>query len=110
MFPVFLETGSNPELSPEDRGIGRPARIDFRDAFYLATAGGGIALDMPVGLIAPGYRFDAIAIKTGGEYGTLRISGNETPEGILQKIIYTSSRSDITHTWTDGILRRPGSR
>lgn len=30
----------------------------------MATSGGGVALDAPIGFIEPGYQFDAIAVTT----------------------------------------------
>jgi guanine deaminase len=50
----MLESGVDPDLPPESRANGRATRIDSRDAFYLATTGGGEALDLPVGFFAPG--------------------------------------------------------
>ena len=102
----LLESGTDPSRPPEERGAGREARIDFRDAFFMATAGGGIALDMPIGRLAPGCRFDAVAIDTRTAEGSIRIDEDrDEPEEILQKIIYTASRPNIARVWTDGILR-----
>ena len=52
-FSKLLEDGVDPSASPETRGT-PGARISFVTAFYLATTGGGIALDLPIGLLKPG--------------------------------------------------------
>ena len=77
--------------------------IDFRDAFYLATTGGGIALDLPVGHFSPGYQFDAMVIDTTAPSGTIRLWDDlDSGENILQKIIYTASKSNIAKVWIGG--------
>ncbi len=72
----------------------RPGQIDFRDAFYIATTGGGIALDLPVGQFTPGYQFDAVLIDADAEKGTVRLfeDRDKGESDILQKIIYTASK------------------
>lgn len=103
MVSRMLETGTDPDLPPERRSSRTGARIDFRDAFHLATAAGGIALDLRVGQFAPGYRFDAMAVDTLAEAGTIRLRDDLDPEdGILQKIVYTASRSNLAAVWVDG--------
>jgi guanine deaminase len=99
----MLETGVDPSLSPEDRG-GRPgSRIDFRDAFYVATTGGGIALDLPIGNFESGNCFDAIAVDTNAAGGSIRLWDElDAGEGILQKIVYTASRPNIASVWVGG--------
>ncbi len=93
-----LESGVDPGLSRTQRG--RPdSRIDALTAFWLATAGGGIALDLPVGLFRPGYQFDAIVVDAGVRDSNLRIHSSDTPEGILQKIIYHTARVNIREVW-----------
>ncbi|HEY0123045.1 MAG TPA: guanine deaminase [Rhizobium sp.] len=99
----MLQSGVDPNLSPAARSTFGPAQIDFRDAFYIATSGGGIALDLPVGQFAPGYQFDAVLIDTGAEKGTVRLFEDcDEGEGILQKIIYTASKPNLTTTWVGG--------
>lgn len=101
-----LESGVDPDLDAASRASGKPARIDFRHAFHIATAGGGKALDLPVGLFAPGYHFDAIVVDPDAEKGTMRLFDElDSGEGILQKIIYTASRANIADVYVGGILR-----
>jgi guanine deaminase len=99
----LLETGVDPKLKPADRAGQTDGRIDFRDAFYLATTGGGIALDLPIGQFAPGYQFDALMIDTTAERGTIRLWDDlDRGENILQKIIYTASKPNIAKVWIGG--------
>jgi len=93
-----LEAGVDPMLTRDQRR--RPdSRIDAVTAFWLATAGGGIALDLPVGIFEQGYRFDAVVIDAGARHSNLRLDGRDTPEDILQKIIYHAARVNIREVW-----------
>lgn len=98
-----LESGVDASRAPEERG-GRPgSRIDFRDAFYAATAGGGVALDLPIGAFKQGYHFDAIAVDAAAEGGSIRLWDElDSGEGILQKIVYTTGRQNIAAVWVGG--------
>lgn len=97
----MLESGTNPALSRADRG--RPgASVDMVTAFHLATAGGGEALDLPVGVLAPGYRFDAIAVDARAPLGAVRLFDDLPAEEIFLKLVYGVTRANITHTWVDG--------
>ncbi len=99
----MLETGVDPAAGATDRAGGQPARIDFRHAFHVATAGGAKALDLPVGQFSPGYRFDAIVIDTRAKAGSIRLWDEfDSGEGILQKIVFTASKANITTVWVDG--------
>ena len=71
-------------------------------AFHLATAGGGVALDLPIGQFTPGYKFDAMAIDPSGEAGGVRLFGEADPTAILEKILYTATRANIAEVWVDG--------
>ena len=99
----MLETGNDARFPPEERR-GRPfSRVDFRDAFYIATTGGGNALDLPIGNFTPGYHFDAIAVDTRAPEGSIRLWDDlDTGEKILQKIVYTTTRPNIASVWVGG--------
>ncbi len=99
----MLETGNDPAYSPEERR-GRPnSRVDFRDAFYIATTGGGVALDLPIGNFTPGYHFDAVAVDTTVPLGSIRLWDDlDVGEKILQKIVYTATRPNIAKVWVGG--------
>jgi guanine deaminase len=94
----MLENGVDPRQSRAERR--RPdSRIDALTAFWLATAGGGIALDLPVGQFKPGYQFDAVVIDSNAAAGNLRIEADDPPATVLQKIIYGAARANISKVW-----------
>lgn len=97
------EDGVDPDLRLEKRGV-PDSRISFVTAFYLATTAGGIALDLPIGLIKPGYRFDALLIDTAVPETNLRLYERDNSTDILQKIIWGASRANIKKVWVDGRL------
>ena len=104
-----LESGVDPKRDAEARASYGPAQIDFRDAFYIATAGGGVALDLPIGQFKPGYLFDAIVVDTKAPKGSVRLFDEfDSGEQILQKIINTASKPNIATAWVGGTnLRLP---
>jgi guanine deaminase len=94
----LLESGVDAALARSSRR--RPdSRIDALTAFWLATVGGGIALDLKVGLFRPGYQFDALRIDTTAPDSNLRVAPTDAPEQILQKILYEAARSNIRDVW-----------
>jgi guanine deaminase len=98
MASRLLESGVDPGL---DRGARRrpDSRIDALTAFWLATAGGGVALDLPVGVFREGFQFDAVLIDAQVPESNLRVDVDDTPETILQKIIYLGARANIREVW-----------
>ncbi len=97
-----LEEGVDPRAAPEARGVAG-ARIGFEEAFWMATAGGGLALGLDIGLIAPGYAFDAIVVDTDVSRSNLRIWADiDGPEDRLQKIIYNGGRENVVAAWVQG--------
>jgi guanine deaminase len=93
-----LEGGVDGRSPPDRRG--RPgSRIGAIEAFWLATAGGGIALDLPIGLFRAGYQFDAIVIDANRAASDLRVYPGDSPEDLLQKIIYNAGKADIVQAW-----------
>lgn len=96
-----LEDGVDPALPRSERG--RPgSRIDLITAFHLATAGGGVALDLPIGLIAPGYRCDLIAIDTTARAGGIRLFDLTEPQLVFEKLLYGATRANVATVWVDG--------
>jgi guanine deaminase len=75
------------------------SRIDAITAFWLATAGGGIALDLPIGVFREGFQFDALLIDARVPGSNMYLDDSDTPEEILQKIIYHSARVNIREVW-----------
>ncbi|MGA2397026.1 MAG: guanine deaminase [Steroidobacteraceae bacterium] len=93
-----LESGVDPRL-PRASRRSPGSRIDAATAFWLATAGGGIALDLPVGLFREGYQFDAIVLDGQAPDSNLHLDENAAPEDLLQKIVYHATRADIREVW-----------
>ena len=94
----LLEAGVDPRLKRAERR--RPdSRIDALTAFWLATAGGGIARYLPVGVSAPGCQFDACVIDATVAHSNLQVSADDPPETVLQKIIYEAARANISQVW-----------
>ena len=98
MASRMLESGVDAALPRHERRRAG-SRIDALTAFWLATAGGGIALDLSVGVFREGFQFDAILIDAGVPNSNLRLAGTDTPEEILQKIIYHAGRANIREVW-----------
>ncbi len=94
----MLESGVDP-AQPRARRRLPDSRIDAMTAFWMATAGGGVALDLPVGLFAPGYQFDACVIDASQSHSNLHIDRDDSAETVLQKIIYEAARTNIVQVW-----------
>lgn len=97
-----LHDGVDATDSRETRGV-PGSRVDMLTAFHLATAGGGIALDLDIGVFRPGYHFDALIIDPVAEAGTVRLFGAQATERIEQ-ILYSASRPNIAATYVGGDL------
>jgi guanine deaminase len=93
-----LESGVDPKQSRERRRS-PDSRIDAATAFWLATAGGGIALDLRIGVFREGYQFDAIVLDGRTPNSNLHLEQNAAPGEILQKIVYHATRADIKEVW-----------
>lgn len=91
----ILEDGAEPTRPAETRGT-PGSRVDYRDAFYLATKGGAEVLDLPTGSFEPGHQFDAILVDLPDDFGPA--------DDLLQKIILTATPVDIKETWVAGQL------
>ena len=97
-----LNDGVDARIKPEHRG--RPgSAVSFKEAFWLATAGAGGVLELPVGKLEVGYQFDAIVIDTRAAGSDIYIhAAEDQPEDRLQKIIYNARRNNISRVWVDG--------
>jgi guanine deaminase len=101
-----LEDGVDPVAAAAERGTPN-SRIDFREAFWMATVGGAQALGLKVGEFTEGYQFDALLVDTGVRDSNLLIwDGMDKPDDILQKIIYNAGRDNIAKVWVQGRLVR----
>ncbi|MDH5344962.1 MAG: guanine deaminase [Gammaproteobacteria bacterium] len=97
-----LEDGVDPTQSSDRRGTAG-ARIDFREAFWMATAGGAEALGLAAGRFEAGCSFDAIVLDTTVADSNLAIwPGMDTAEDVLQKAIYNAGPRNISKVWVQG--------
>ncbi|SFJ10942.1 amidohydrolase family protein [Celeribacter neptunius] len=103
------ESGTDAATPPEARGTSE-RRIDFREAFHLATRGGAEALDLPVGAFEPGMRFDAVALDPTCPAGTVRLWPENQGDLRLEKLLYTVSKPNIATVWTDAQARSGSTR
>ena len=92
----MLETGTDPSKQQDTRGAA-DSRVDFRDAFWLATSGGADVLDLPVGLLAPERQFDAVLVDL-PDRDLVSLSN----EDLLQAIVMRASPADLKATWVAG--------
>ena len=100
----YLESGVNADLPQSQRGV-LHARINFKEAFWMATTGGGQALNLNIGLFKENYAFDALVIDTQVADSNLVVWDElDGAEDILQKIIYNASCQNIRKVWVQGAL------
>jgi len=92
----LLESGVDPTRPRATRGRAA-SRIDFREAFWLATAGGADVLDLPVGRLEPGRQFDAVLVRRPGP-----AFWDPDDDNLLQQIVLGAQPSDILATWVAG--------
>jgi guanine deaminase len=99
-----LEAGVDVRRSPGERGV-PDSRIDVVTAFWMATLGGAGVLGLPVGLIEPGRRFDALAVDTERTPLTSwELAGLDRPELVFEKVVRLAGPEHINAVWVDGRL------
>lgn len=97
-----LEDGTDPQRPAAERGV-PDSRIDYREAFWMATAGGAEVLGIKAGKLCSGYSFDAIVVDTAAEGSNVHVhDSTDNAEDVLQKIIYNGSRQNIDRVWVKG--------
>ncbi|MET3546341.1 guanine deaminase [Paenibacillus favisporus] len=102
MSSRMLEDGVNPALPAEERGV-PGSRITVNEAFYLATAGGGESLSLPVGRIQENYAWDVQIIDTKLPSAKLPIfDPNEDLNDVFQKMLYLTRPENIREVWVQG--------
>ncbi|MBV7505401.1 guanine deaminase [Bacillus sp. sid0103] len=99
----MLEDGVNSTLPTEERGVAN-SRITINEAFYIATAGGGESLNLPIGRLEENYAWDVQIIDTSVAYSKLPIyHANEDLHDIFQKIMYLVNPENIREVWVQGV-------
>ncbi len=98
----MLEAGTNPDLAAAQRGVAS-SRINFIEAFYLGTVGGGVVLDEAIGKFEVGYQFDAMLIDSAArDSNLLYFADLDTDEDLFQKTLYAATRANIRAVWVGG--------
>lgn len=98
----LLETGVDTRINAEQRGSSG-ARINFLEAFHLATAGGADVLDSPTGSFEIGRQFDALLVdldKPGNPLDEFRHASNW--EDLLGCVIHNAQPCNIDSVWVAG--------
>ncbi|MFJ7724765.1 guanine deaminase [Neobacillus sp. NPDC097160] len=102
MSSRMLEDGVNTALPAGDRGVPN-SRITINEAFYLATAGGGESVSLPIGRLVQNYAWDVQIIDTTFETAKLPLyDANEDLHDIFQKIMYLARPENICEVWVQG--------
>ena len=102
----LLETGVDAQRPAGERGLG-DARISLAEAFWLATAGGGQSLGLPVGTFEPGKAFDPQVVDVKLSDSDLTGFGVfDEPAGRLARILYLSTPGNIRQVYLQGRLVR----
>ncbi|MGV8953394.1 MAG: guanine deaminase [Cypionkella sp.] len=97
----MLEEGVDPDLPAQRRGR-KGSAVDLVTAFHLATAGGADVLDLPIGRLQAGCRFDMIAVDATTRAGGIRLFEITEPVAIFEKIVHGATRANIAAVWVDG--------
>ncbi|TPJ53697.1 MULTISPECIES: guanine deaminase [unclassified Mesorhizobium] len=97
-----LQSGVHAGLDAAQRGApGAP--ITHQEAFWLATAGGAEALDLPTGSFRVGHEFDALLIDTTAKASNIHIiPADDTLDDVFQKIVLNAARANIATVWVSG--------
>jgi guanine deaminase len=78
-------------------------RIDFREAFWLATAGGAEVLGLDAGVFRTGAAFDAVLLDLAAPGSNVHaFDGIDGPEDVLEKIVSTATRANVAGVWVEG--------
>ncbi|MEF7493003.1 guanine deaminase [Lysinibacillus sphaericus] len=102
MSSRMLEDGVDTAIVANKRGVPN-SRITINEAFYLATAGGGESLSLPIGRLQENYTWDVQIIDTKIHSAKLPIfDSQEALHDIFQKIMYLVRPENIREVWVQG--------
>jgi len=98
----MLEAGVDTTIGPEMRQI-PDSRINFLEAFYLATTGGADVLDSPTGSFNVGKQFDAVLLQLDNPQNKLNeFAEADNWEDLLGRVVYNTQVCNIAQVWVDG--------
>lgn len=99
----LLADGVDVRVPTGSRGVPGSA-IDAITAFWLGTMGGAELLGLPVGLLAPGRRFDAVLVDPRSGAGAVRVWPEVDDDvRVFEKIVRLVSPVEIATVWVDGV-------
>ncbi|WP_336634211.1 guanine deaminase [Lysinibacillus fusiformis] len=102
MSSRMLEDGVDTAIPANKRGVPN-SRITINEAFYLATAGGGESLSLPIGRLQENYTWDVQIIDTKTHSAKLPIfDSQEALHDIFQKMMYLVRPENIREVWVQG--------
>ncbi|MCK1987095.1 guanine deaminase [Lysinibacillus fusiformis] len=102
MSSRMLEDGVDTAITANKRGVPN-SRITINEAFYLATAGGGESLSLPIGRLQENYTWDVQIIDTKTHSAKLPIfDSQEALHDIFQKMMYLVRPENIREVWVQG--------
>ncbi|MGN0077657.1 MAG: guanine deaminase [Coriobacteriales bacterium] len=102
----LLETGVDAQRPADERGLG-DARISLVESFWLATAGGGQSLGLPVGTFEPGQAFDLQVVDVKRRDSDLTGFGVfDQPADRLARILYLATPDNVRKVYVQGRLVR----
>ena len=100
------EDGVDALVPAHGRGVVN-SRISYAEAFWMATTGGGLSLGLPIGVLEPGYVFDAIVVDSAVPETDLMIwPALDDKQDVLQKILNNAVRRNVVQVWVQGELVR----
>lgn len=96
------EDGVDATVPADQRGV-PGSRLTFAETLWMATTGGGQALGLPIGILSPGYSFDAIIVDASVPDTDLMLWPDlDTPQDVLQKILNNGVQRNVTDVWVQG--------
>ncbi len=101
-FSRIRRDGVDARIPAAERGVPGSA-IDTVTGFWLATAAGGDALGLPIGLLEPGCRFDAVLVDTDAPGGAIRPLDLDDDARRFEKVVRLATTHDIAEVWVDGV-------
>lgn len=103
MASRILEDGVDARVPSERRGANEPSRVSAAEALYLATKGGGEALDLPIGSFEVGQSLDMQVIDLKRPFADLTGNGVFTRSADqLERILYLSTPENIRKVLVQG--------
>jgi len=98
----MLASGVDPTRPATERGV-PGSSLSLLAAFHMVTVGAAEVLGLPVGLLAPGRQFDAIAVDLRAPRSLLVVwDPSNGPHRTLERIVRLAGPTDITHVWVAG--------